>query len=185
MLSAVSSSSRLAVADEGSASLRTWFAKGRPDSANGLSVIVPPSVELFILLRCVRVKGRGRSWLGASITHESTTMRIPTVFVNSGGPGKTLDGRAIPSLRGKELQVLVRLTRTAKVATFQKRGKIRHRASGSMLGLKGADTMGTAAWLRTIIKREQMLSCVARCTQQNIRLDEVAWLQRRCLALEF
>ena len=184
MLSAVSSSSCLAVADEGSASLRTWFAKGRPDSANGLSVIVSPGVELFILLRCVRVKGTG-SWLGASITHESTTMRIPTVFVNSGGPGKTLDGRAIPGLRGKELQVLVRLTRTTKVATFQKRGKIRHRASGSMLGLKGADAMGTAAWLRTIVECEQVLSCVARCVQQKIRLNEVAWPQRRCLALEF
>jgi hypothetical protein len=48
-------------------------------------------------------------------------MRIPTVFVNSGSLGKTLDGRAIPVLRRKELQVLVRLTRTAKVAAFQKR----------------------------------------------------------------
>ena len=59
-------------------------------------------------------------------------MRIPTVFVNSGGPGKTLDGRAIIVLRGKELQVLVRLTRTAKVATFRK-----YKASGSMRGREG------------------------------------------------
>ena len=104
-------------------------------------------------------RGRRRSWLGASLTHES-------VFVNSGGPVKTLDGRAIIVLRGKVLQVLVRLTRTAKVAAFQKkkRGTIRHRASGSMLGLKGgADTMGTAAWLHTIVECEQVLSDVARC----------------------
>jgi len=48
-------------------------------------------------------------------------MRIPTIFVNAGGPGKTLDGWAILVLRGKELQVLARLTRTAKVAAFQSR----------------------------------------------------------------
>ena len=91
-------------------------------------------------------------------------MRIPTVFVNSGGPGKTLDGRAILVLRGKELQVLVRLTRTAKVATFTK-----DKASGLRFDAwtrrGAADTLGTAAWLRTIIKREQMLSCVTRCAQ--------------------
>jgi hypothetical protein len=146
VLSAVSSSSRLAVADEGSASLRTWFAKGRPDSANGLSVIVFPGVELFIFIEGCACEGEGGCWLGASITHESTTMRIPTVFVNSGGPGKTLDGRAILVLRGKELQVLVRLTRTAKVATFRKDNA--SDASDSMLGLeggRGGDTMGTAA----------------------------------------
>jgi len=34
----------------------------------------------------------------------------------------------------------------------------------------GADTMGTAASLRTIVECEQMLSCVARCMQQKIRL---------------
>jgi hypothetical protein len=111
-------------------------------------------------------------------------MRIPTVFVNSGGLGKTLDWRAILGLHGKELQVLVRLTRTAKVAAFQKREE----RKGIRLDAwtrRGAGAMGTAAWLRTIIEREQMLSCVARCAQQKIRLDEVAWLQRRCLALEF
>jgi hypothetical protein len=53
--------------------------------------------------------------------HESVMMRTPTIFANAGGPGKTLEGRAILVLRGKELQVLVRLTRTAKVAAFQKR----------------------------------------------------------------
>jgi len=47
-------------------------------------------------------------------------MRIPIVFVNAGGPGKTLDRWAIIVLRAKELQVLVRLTRTAKVAAFQR-----------------------------------------------------------------
>ena len=46
-------------------------------------------------------------------------MTIPTIFVDAGGPGKTLDGRAILVWGGKELQVLVRLTRTAKVAAFQ------------------------------------------------------------------
>ena len=46
-------------------------------------------------------------------------MTIPTIFVDAGGPGKALDGRTILVLGGKELQVLVRLTRTAKIAAFQ------------------------------------------------------------------
>ena len=46
-------------------------------------------------------------------------MTVPTIFVNAGGPGKTLDWRAIFVLGGKDLHVLVRLTRTAKVAAFQ------------------------------------------------------------------
>jgi len=111
-LGAVSSSSRLAVADEGSASHGTWFAKGRPDNANGLSVILSPGVELFMLLRGVHVKGE-ESWLGAS-NSESATMRILTIFVNASCPGETLNGRAIVLLRGKELQVLVRQIRTVR-----------------------------------------------------------------------
>ena len=71
-------------------------------------------------------------------------MRIPTVFVNSGRLGKTFDGRAILVLRGKELQVLVRLTRTAKVAAFQK--ERRDKASGSMLGLEGG--RGRTPWVQ-------------------------------------
>jgi len=106
---------------------------------------------------------------------------MPTIFVNAGGPDKTLDRRAILVLRGKELRVLVRLTRTAKVAAFQRRE--RKRESGLVFG-GSTDTMGTAAWLRTIVECEPMLSCVVRCAQPKIRLDEVAWLQRRRLALE-
>jgi len=56
---------------------------------------------------------------------------MPTIFVNAGGLGKTFDGRAILVLRGKELQVLVRLTRIAKVAAFQRRER-REKASGLM-----------------------------------------------------
>jgi len=63
-------------------------------------------------------------------------MRVPTIFANAGGPGETLDGRAILVLRRKELQVLVRLTRTAKVAAFQSRVK-KEKESGLVLGLEG------------------------------------------------
>ena len=92
-------------------------------------------------------------------------MRILTIFVNSGGPCKTLDGRAILVLSGKELQVLVRLTRTAKVSAFESRE--RKRASGLMLG-GGADTMGTAAWLRTIVSCEQVLPALcAACNKRH------------------
>jgi hypothetical protein len=59
-------------------------------------------------------------------------MTILTIFVNAGGRGKTLDGRAVLVLGGKELQVLVRLTRTAKVAAFQRRER-KEKASGLML----------------------------------------------------
>ena len=45
--------------ERGRASCRTWFAKGRPDSPNGLSVIFFPGVELFILLRGVCEGGGG------------------------------------------------------------------------------------------------------------------------------
>jgi hypothetical protein len=55
-------------------------------------------------------------------------MRIPTIIVNAGGLGKRFDGRAIQVLRGKELQVLVWLTRITKVAAFQRRE--RKKASG-------------------------------------------------------
>jgi len=61
-------------------------------------------------------------------------MRVPTSFVNVGGPGKTLDGRAILVLRGKELQMLLWLTRTAKVAAFQRRER-KEKASGLTFGL--------------------------------------------------
>jgi len=112
-------------------------------------------------------------------------MRILTIFVNAGCPGKTLDGRAILVLCGKELQVLVRLTRTAKVSEISAfESRERKRPSGLMLG-GGADTMGKAAWLRTIVAYEQMLSCVTCRVQQKIRPDEVARLQWRRLALEF
>jgi len=63
-------------------------------------------------------------------------MRIPTIFVNACGPGKTLDGRAIFVLCGKELQVLVRLTRTAKSAAFQRRER-KEKGPGLMFGLEG------------------------------------------------
>jgi hypothetical protein len=45
--------------------------------------------------------------------------------------------------------------------------------------------MDTGVWLRTIVECEQMLPRIARCAQQKVRLDEVAWPQWRCLALEF
>ena len=52
-------------------------------------------------------------------------MTIPTIFVDAGGPGKALDGQTILVLGGKELQVLVRLTRTATVATFGRKEGVR------------------------------------------------------------
>jgi len=92
------------------------------------------------------------------------------------------DGRAILVLGGKELQVLVRLTRTAKVAFFQRR-ECKERESGLMFGREGRGRHhSTAAWLRTIVEYEQVLPRVARCVQQKIRLDEVAWPQWRRLA---
>jgi len=63
-------------------------------------------------------------------------MRVPTIFANAGGPGETLDGRAILVLRRKELQVLVRLTRTAKVTAFRSRSR-KEKESGLVLGLEG------------------------------------------------
>jgi hypothetical protein len=39
----------------------------------------------------------------------------------------------------------------------------------------GADIVSTAAWLRTVIEWEKMVSRTARYAQQQIRLDEVAW----------
>ena len=132
--SAVSSSSRLAVADEGIASRRTWFAKGRADSANGLSVMFSRGVLLFIYLLLRGVCKEGVSRLGASNSrkyHDDDTGHLCSV--NAGGPGKTLDGRAILVLGGKELQVL---TRTAKVATSQRR-ESKEKTSGLMFGLEG------------------------------------------------
>ena len=64
-------------------------------------------------------------------------MRVPTIFANAGGPGETLDGRAILVLRRKELQVLVRLTRTAKIAAFRSRLR-KEKESGLVLGLEGS-----------------------------------------------
>jgi len=87
-------------------------------------------------------------------------MRVPTIFVNVawGSPGKTLDGRAraILVLRRNKLQVLGRLTRTAKlkVAAFQRERK--EKASGLMFGLEGRGTVGTAAWLRTTFLRRAL-----------------------------
>jgi len=73
-------------------------------------------------------------------------MRIPTIFVNAGGPGKTLNRQAILVLCRKELQVLVWLTHTAEVVAFQSRVR-KEKESGLMFGLEGgagADIMGTA-----------------------------------------
>jgi len=66
-------------------------------------------------------------------------MRILIIFVNASGPGETLNGRAIVLLRGKELEVVVRLTRTARVAAFQREGR---KTSCLMFG-GGPDTMST------------------------------------------
>ena len=57
--SVVSSSSRLAVADEGIASRWTWFAKGRPDSANGLSVIGFPQRRIIPVIGGCACEGGG------------------------------------------------------------------------------------------------------------------------------
>jgi len=63
-------------------------------------------------------------------------MRVPTIFANVGGPGKTLNGWAILGLHRKELQVLVWLTCTAKVATFRSRLR-KEKETGLVLGLEG------------------------------------------------
>jgi len=54
MPSAVSSSSHFAIADKGRASCQTWFAKGRPDSAKGLSAVLSPQGRvLYFVEGCV------------------------------------------------------------------------------------------------------------------------------------
>ena len=62
------------------------------------------------------IEGRFRSFLPAGQEHGP-----PTVFVYACGPSKPLDGRTILGLCGEELQMLVRLTRSATVATFQEK----------------------------------------------------------------
>ena len=105
--SAVSSSLRLAE-EVGSASHRTWFAKGSPDSANGLSVFISPV--------------------------ESSMCGLSSFCV------------------GRNRKCFVWLTRTAEVATFQRRER-EEKESGLMFGLDGGGGghHGTTAWLRTII----------------------------------
>ena len=95
--SAVSSSSHLAVTDESSTNLRTWFAKGRPECERLVCIRFPRCGVLYF------IEGGGVGW--AVLTHESITMRMPTIFANAGG-GKTLNGWATLVLRRKELQVL-------------------------------------------------------------------------------
>ncbi len=72
--------------------------------------------------------------------------------------------------------MLVRLTRSAEVATLQE--KKRKEISGL-----GRDTVENT--LRTIVERENMLPRLARRAQQQIRLHEVTRIQWRRLALEF
>ena len=88
--SAVSSSLRLSAEGVGSASHRTWFAKGSPDSANGLSVFVSPV--------------------------ESSMGGLSSFCV------------------GRNCKCFVWLTRTAEVATFQRRER-EEKESGLMFGL--------------------------------------------------
>jgi hypothetical protein len=84
--------------------------------------------------------------------------------------------------------MLVWLTRSAAVATFQeKRGK-RYQVwiFGEWRGGgKGRPLVTAENKLRTIIERENMLPHCARRAQQQIRLHEVTRTQWRRLALEF
>ena len=76
-------------------------------------------------------------------------MRMPTVFVNSGGPEKTLDGRAILVLCGKGLQVLVWPTCTAKVARRPFKEERKVKASGVRLdALTRKAVLGRTPWVR-------------------------------------
>jgi len=88
-------------------------------------------------------------------------MRIPTICVNAGGAGKTLDRRAILVLRRKELQVLVRLARTAKVTAFQRRER-KEKESGLTIGSEGRG-------------RHHGYSCVVT---HNCRMRRDAFLRR-------
>lgn len=83
--------------------------------------------------------------------------------------------------------MLVRLTRSAAVATFQeKRGK-RYQAwvFGEWRRSEGAPISTAENKPRTVVERENMLPRCARRAQQQIRLHEVTRIQRRRLALEF
>ena len=130
--SAVSSSSRLAVADEGSASRRTWLENGRPDNANGLSVIVSPGV---LLLKGVRVKGEGESWLGASNSrkcHDEGTDHI----CQCGRPWQDARWAGHPRLVWERTASACAADSHPKVAIFQSRVR-KEKESGLMFGPEG------------------------------------------------
>jgi hypothetical protein len=82
--------------------------------------------------------------------------------------------------------MLVRLTRSAAVATFQgtRGGRYQAWIFGEWRG-KGCPLVTAENKLRTIVERENMLPRCARRAQQQIRLHEVTRTQWRRLALEF